>query len=78
MERVNGPGSSNPTFRPCLPLRRTAPALTDLGIWRQRNMPRKIPTGYYVYTISVDDVVRYIGKGKGSRLYFHMKEVPEF
>src|SRR6266498_709331 len=34
------------------------------GIWRQRNMPRKIPTGYYVYTISVDDVVRYIGKGK--------------
>lgn len=26
----------------------------------------KLPTGYYVYTISVDDVVRYIGKGKGS------------
>ena len=45
------------------------------GIWRQRNMPRKIPTGYYVYTISVDDVVRYIGKGKGLRLYSHMKEV---
>jgi hypothetical protein len=64
-----------PTFRPCVPLRRTAPALTDLGIWRQRNMPRKIPTGYYVYTISVDDVVRYIGKGKGLRLYSHMKEV---
>ena len=38
-------------------------------------MPRKIPTGYYVYTISVDDVVRYIGKGKGLRLYYHMKEV---
>jgi len=38
-------------------------------------MPRKIPTGYYVYTISVDDVVRYIGKGKGLRLYSHMKEV---
>ena len=36
---------------------------------------RKIPTGYYVYTISVDDVVRYIGKGKGLRLYSHMKEV---
>ena len=35
----------------------------------------KLPTGYYVYTISVDDVVRYIGKGKGSRLYCHMKEV---
>jgi hypothetical protein len=45
------------------------------GIWRQGNMPRKIPTGYYVYTISVDDVVRYIGKGKGLRLYSHMKEV---
>jgi hypothetical protein len=39
------------------------------------NIPRKAPIGYYVYTISVDDVVRYIGKGKGLRLYFHMKEV---
>ena len=36
---------------------------------------RKLPIGYYVYTISVDDVVRYIGKGKDLRLYFHMKEV---
>jgi hypothetical protein len=35
----------------------------------------KIPTGYYVYTISVDGIVRYIGKGKDLRLYFHMKEV---
>jgi hypothetical protein len=35
----------------------------------------KSPTGYYVYTISVADVVRYIGKGKGPRLYCHMKEV---
>ncbi len=25
----------------------------------------KLPTGYYVYTISVADGVRYIGKGKG-------------
>jgi hypothetical protein len=31
--------------------------------------------GYYVYTISVAGVVRYIGKGKGLRLYCHMKEV---
>jgi hypothetical protein len=31
--------------------------------------------GYYVYTISVSGVVRYIGKGKGLRLYCHMKEV---
>jgi hypothetical protein len=38
-------------------------------------MPRKIPTGYYVYTISVGGVVRYIGKGRGLRLYSHMKEV---
>jgi hypothetical protein len=35
----------------------------------------KLPIGYYVYIISVDDVVRYIGKGKGLRLYSHMKEV---
>ena len=35
----------------------------------------KLPAGYYVYTISVDGVVRYIGKGKGPRLYSHMKEV---
>jgi hypothetical protein len=35
----------------------------------------KLPTGYYVYTISVADIVRYIGKGKGLRLYCHMKEV---
>ena len=33
------------------------------------------PRGYYVYTISVSGVVRYIGKGKGLRLYSHMKEV---
>jgi hypothetical protein len=35
----------------------------------------KSPTGYYVYTITVSGVVRYIGKGKGPRMYFHMKEV---
>ena len=35
----------------------------------------QLPTGYYVYAISVNDVVRYIGKGKGLRLYAHMKEV---
>ena len=35
----------------------------------------KLPVGYYVYTISVAGVVRYIGKGKGPRLYSHMKEV---
>jgi hypothetical protein len=34
-----------------------------------------LPVGYYVYTICVAGVVRYIGKGKGPRLYFHMKEV---
>ncbi len=38
------------------------------------NQP-KLPVGYYVYTISVAGVVRYIGKGKGQRLYSHMKEV---
>ena len=38
------------------------------------NQP-KLPVGYYVYTITVAGVVRYIGKGKGQRLYFHMKEV---
>ena len=25
---------------------------------------RKLPKGYYVYTITIDGVVRYIGKGK--------------
>ena len=35
----------------------------------------KLPVGYYVYTISVAGVIRYIGKGKGQRLYSHMKEV---
>ena len=46
-------------------------------IWRRRDMAieRKLPIGYYVYTIRVDGVVRYIGKGKGLRLYSHMKEV---
>ena len=27
----------------------------------------KLPVGYYVYTISVAGVVRYIGKGKGQQ-----------
>jgi hypothetical protein len=35
----------------------------------------KLAVGYYVYTITVAGVVRYIGKGKGRRLYSHMKEV---
>ena len=35
----------------------------------------KLAMGYYVYTISVAGVIRYIGKGKGQRLYSHMKEV---
>ena len=35
----------------------------------------KSPSSYYVYTISVSGVVRYIGKGKGLRLYSHMREV---
>ena len=35
----------------------------------------KLPVGYYVYTISVAGVIRYIGKGQGLRLYSHMKEV---
>jgi hypothetical protein len=35
----------------------------------------QLPVGYYVYAISVSDLVRYIGKGKGLRLYAHMKEV---
>jgi hypothetical protein len=39
------------------------------------NTPIEFPTGYYVYTISVSDVIRYVGKGKGLRLYSHMKEV---
>jgi hypothetical protein len=38
------------------------------------NQP-KLAVGYYVYTITVAGVVRYIGKGKGQRLYSHMKEV---
>jgi hypothetical protein len=33
------------------------------------------PKRYYVYTISVSHVVRYVGKGKGLRLYSHIKEV---
>lgn len=36
------------------------------------NTTIEFPTGYYVYTISVSDVVRYVGKGKGLRLYSHM------
>jgi hypothetical protein len=44
-------------------------------LWRgDMSIDRKLPRDYYVYIISVDDVVRYIGKGKGLRLYSHMKE----
>jgi hypothetical protein len=30
---------------------------------------------YCVYRIRVDGIIRYVGKGKGSRMYSHMKEV---
>lgn len=36
---------------------------------------QRLPAGHYVYSIRVDGIVRYIGKGKGLRLYSHMKEV---
>lgn len=42
---------------------------------RDMGTERKLPIGYYVHTISVDEIVRYIGKGKGPRLYSHMNEV---
>ena len=32
---------------------------------REMGTARKLPIGYYVYIISVDEIVRYIGKGKG-------------
>ena len=38
-------------------------------------MKKLSPKDYYVYQIKVDGVVRYIGKGKGLRMYSHMKEV---
>ena len=36
-------------------------------------MPR--PKQSYVYTIHVDGVLRYIGKGSNGRMYAHVKEV---
>ena len=38
-------------------------------------LERISPRCYYVYSLSVFGVVRYIGKGKGQRLYNHMREV---
>jgi hypothetical protein len=53
---------------------RKAVRTTELPEGDIANQP-KLPVGYYVYTITVAGVVRYIGKGKGQRLYSHMKEV---
>jgi hypothetical protein len=55
-------------------LLRKAVRTTELPEGDIANQP-KLPVGYYVYTITVAGVVRYIGKGKGQRLYSHMKEV---
>ena len=38
-------------------------------------MKKLSPKDRYVYQIKVDGVVRYVGKGKGLRMYSHMKEV---
>ena len=41
-----------------------------------RDQVKKLsPKDYYVYQITVDGVIRYIGKGKGLRMHSHMKEV---
>jgi hypothetical protein len=55
-------------------IRRKVAGSTELPTGDIANQP-KLAVGYYVYTISVAGVVRYIGKGKGQRLYCHMKEV---
>src|SRR3982750_4245243 len=52
---------------------KVAPSTELYGV--DMTMQTKLPVDYYVYTISVAGVVRYIGKGKGERLYSHMKEV---
>ena len=40
-------------------------------------MKKLSPKDHYVYQIKVDGIVRYVGKGKGLRMYSHMKEVRE-
>jgi hypothetical protein len=60
--------------------KRENPACSDRRMFVRRpedtiTIEPRSPAGYYVYTITVSDVVRYIGKGKGLRMYAHMKEV---
>jgi hypothetical protein len=40
----------------------------------QRAVRRKTTIGSYIYALIVDDVVRYIGKGRNGRMYTHLIE----
>lgn len=41
--------------------------------WRE-TLSRPSNSSSYVYAIIVDEVVRYIGKGRGDRMFFHLRE----
>ena len=41
---------------------------------RRETLSRPPSNSSYVYAIVVDGVVRYIGKGRNDRMFFHMKE----